>query len=210
MKTLNKNIFTYILSIIIVITLIIDTIFFRDLDRFLKTIGVIFLIYLYYFLNLKLKLPIFISGVVNIHIFLTLFLGAIYNFYSIFWWWDLLVHWLFGFVAFISAYYLIVRLGYDKCLSHFMILFIGGMTAMGCAAIWEIVEYTLDKVFGTNFQHGIVEVGYPLDDTMWDMIVTLIAVIISFILYWIDLKFNKAKVQKWLKTDFLDKKSVTE
>ncbi len=202
MKNLKSNVFGVILSVVVELSVLLGLLYYKDPSFLYKGLGILLLIYIFYLLNKKLVLPTSLSAIFHIHIFLTLLLGATFDFYNHLWWWDLFVHGLFGMVGSIVAYYLIVRKSYKKFLSTFMILFIMGTTAMAGAAIWEIIEYTLDKIFKTNFQHGIVEIGYPLDDTMWDIIITLIGVCITDIIYLIDLKKNNSKLINWFTRDF--------
>ncbi|SFD14251.1 hypothetical protein [Clostridium uliginosum] len=58
--------------------------------------------------NIKnLVLPSSFNLISLLFIFLTLYFGEIKNFYSIFWWWDLLLHAIFGSYAVLIALHLI-------------------------------------------------------------------------------------------------------
>lgn len=58
----------------------------------------------------------------------------------------------------------------------FIILF-----TMALGAIWEITEFSVDKIFGTMGQHG-------LDDTMWDLICDLFGAIVLALI--VDIRFR--------------------
>ncbi|MBU2889475.1 hypothetical protein [Celeribacter halophilus] len=108
----------------------------------------------------------FMAGIV-LFIFATLFLGEVGDFYNRYWWWDVVLHGGsavgFGLVGFVAIFMLFQGDRYAAppwAMGLFAFAF-----AMSIGAIWEIFEYSMDQIFGTNMQKS------GLQDTMWDLIV---------------------------------------
>ena len=121
-----------------------------------------------YKLNSKIKL------IYTIYIFLAQFLGSIINLYKIIWWYDLLVHFLSGFLLIILGLTIIKNTFRNK-LNRF-IYYIGFVSFV--TIIWEVFEFVFDILLKANMQH--METG--VFDTMEDMIAALIGGILGYIL----------------------------
>jgi len=113
-------------------------------------------------------------------VFASLYLGEVKNFYYHIWWWDLMLHTLSGVIMGLFAFSLVYVLNDKKVLSmnpFFIVLFSFSFAVM-IGSFWEIVEFTIDNLFGLNTQKS------GLVDTMWDIIVNFIgAIFISSIGY---------------------------
>ncbi|ATG47194.1 hypothetical protein CEW89_06190 [Celeribacter ethanolicus] len=108
----------------------------------------------------------FMAGIV-LFLFATLFLGEVDDFYYRYWWWDVVLHGGsalgFGLVGFVAIFMLFQGDRYAAppwAMGLFAFSF-----AMSIGALWEIFEYSMDQMFGTNMQKS------GLQDTMWDLIV---------------------------------------
>ncbi len=119
--------------------------------------------------NLHVTLPPSYQILLLVFIFLAQFLGEMRDFYYRFWWWDILLHSssgvLLGFVGFLLVYVLNEADGIRMTLSPLFIAIFGFCFALACGVIWEIFEFTMDSVLGTNMQKS------GLRDTMGDLIV---------------------------------------
>jgi hypothetical protein len=116
--------------------------------------------------------------IILIFIFACLFLGEIGSFYFVFWWWDLFLHGLsaiiLGIIAF-SLIYILNKEGRIKLKPSFIALF-AFCFALSFGVIWEIFEFFVDQILGTNMQRA------SLFDTMSDLIIDALgALFISFI-----------------------------
>ncbi len=115
----------------------------------------------------KIILPIELELIIVVFVYLSLYLGEIHKYYLKFWWWDILLHGAsgisLGFIGFIILYTLYCQ---QKIRSRpFWISFFSFFFALGIGALWEIVEFAADNIFGFNMQKS------GLVDTMWDLIV---------------------------------------
>lgn len=139
----------------------------------------------------KFKLPWLLYLIYIVQIFLTMYLGSAYHFYSIFAWWDLFVHGLFGFEACIIAFYLLLHTNKGNFNMIGFLIFTCAF-AMGLAALWEITEYLADYLTGSDSQNVINKpiTDSPVADTMEDLIITLIGVFIFDLSLFIDRHFQ--------------------
>lgn len=155
----------------------------------------------------KFKLPPLLYLIYTVQIFLTMYLGSVYHFYSIFAWWDLFVHGLFGFEACIIAFYLLLHTNKGTFTLAGFLLFTCAF-AMGFAALWEITEYLADFLTGSDSQNVINKpiTDSPVADTMEDLMITLIGVFIFDLSFFIDRHF-KYPILKYLFNSFKKKRS---
>lgn len=117
-----------------------------------------------------------------IFIFLAQFLGCVLNFYGIFDFYDVFMHFLSGIAFSFLALYVLEMSQQSKLSLFIRILFILGMTCLS-AVTWEIYEFGCDQLLGMNVQHTI-ETGVV--DTMEDMIAAFGGTILFCILYIIE------------------------
>ncbi|MEO3417289.1 hypothetical protein AAFO92_21745 [Roseovarius sp. CAU 1744] len=113
--------------------------------------------------------PGFITAVV-MFVGATLFLGEVFDFYNRFWWWDIAMHGGsaigFGLVGFVLVFMMFQ--GDRFAAPHFAIAFFAFCFALSIGAVWEVFEFSMDRLFGLNMQKS------GLSDTMGDLIVDMI------------------------------------
>lgn len=115
-----------------------------------------------------------------IFVFLSHFLGSIFNLYDKIFWYDTFMHFLSGIVISFFALELLIRLKkYDKKNILFNIIFIISISFMA-ASLWEFFEFISDKLFNKDCQK-VIETG--VDDTMKDMIVAAVGSVLFNITY---------------------------
>ncbi len=120
-------------------------------------------------------LPIEFELVITWFVFASLLLGEGFNFYCRFWWWDLMLHTtsgiLLGFVGFLIVYTISHMKNVN--LSPVFVAIFTFCFAMALGSLWEIYEFVMDSLLGTNMQH------HSLVDTMTDLIVNAIGGIVT-------------------------------
>ncbi|MFQ5585997.1 MAG: hypothetical protein ACE5GF_04155 [Thermodesulfobacteriota bacterium] len=119
--------------------------------------------------NYRVTLPFELDFLITLSIFAHIFFGEQMHFYERFWLWDKILH-VYGsavlsLLAFITVY-TFHRTGKLKLTLPFIGLFTVVFT-LAAGGIWEIAEFTVDKLLDLDTQRG-------LDNTMWDIINDLI------------------------------------
>ena len=109
--------------------------------------------------------------------FIGLFNGFLLHFYKIISWYDTFTHFVWGIVAgILSLFYLdIFKI---KCNIIFKILFII-IFCLGLSAFWEVFEFTIDSIIGSDMQRRATGVF----DTMKDIIAGLFGSILFAVSY---------------------------
>lgn len=95
-----------------------------------------------------------IKILIYVFILSTEILGEIYHFYVDVWWFDIVMHTYFAFIVSYAGLYLI-RYFKIKGSIYFVILFIFSL-AMMTESVWEIFEFSMDRVIGTDMQKDTV------------------------------------------------------
>ncbi|MPW26446.1 hypothetical protein GC105_11660 [Alkalibaculum sp. M08DMB] len=149
------------------------------------TILTLIMMFLPYIVEKKFRvdIPSIFEIVLVIYIYAAVFLGSTNGFYSVFWWWDKMLHGLsgliFGNIGFFIVSYLNSNKKINIKLSPGFVALFSFCFAIAIGAIWEIYEYTIDYFFNTTMQNA------SLDDTMSDIILdTIGALIISIAGYY--------------------------
>lgn len=97
----------------------------------------------------------------------TIFLGEVFDFYNRFWWWDIAMHGGsavgFGLIGFVLVFMMFQ--GDRFAAPPLAIAVFAFCFAVAIGAMWEIFEFTMDQLAGTNMQKS------GLRDTMGDLIV---------------------------------------
>lgn len=113
--------------------------------------------------------PSFLTAIV-IFVGATLFMGEVLDFYTRFWWWDVAMHAGsaigFGLIGFVAVFMMFQ--GDRYAAPHWAIALFAFAFALGIGTLWEIFEFAMDQVFGTNMQKS------GLMDTMGDLVVNTI------------------------------------
>ena len=111
-----------------------------------------------------------------IFLFLSYILGFIYDLYNKIYFYDTIIHSLFGILASIYALPLLnILKKYNIKNKLFNVIFILMLTG-ATAAFWEIIEFTIDKIFKSNMQ-------ISLNNTMKDIISALLFSILYILIY---------------------------
>ena len=124
------------------------------------------------------KIPVLTTGTyyaVLIFVLLSVFAGRSLEIYHIIPFWDKILHFLSGFVFVSSAKNIYVKLNGNIKNTALTNLFALSF-AVAAAGVWEIYEFTIDKLFNMVSQNG------SLDDTMWDIIAGSASAVIA--LWW--------------------------
>jgi len=121
-------------------------------------------------------------------VFASLFLGEIRDYYTRFWWWDILLHTLSGFLLGILGFLLVhIMNEAEKIHVHMnpgFVAFFAFMFALGVGALWEIFEFSMDLFFGMNMQKPMFGDPSGLTDTMCDLIVDALGALIISVMGW--------------------------
>lgn len=115
--------------------------------------------------NFKFHAPWQIDFSITFALFLHIF-GVFYDLYHSdqWWWWDNMTHFLGTAVIALLAFYLIFILDYTEKinLSARMMAVITWLAALAIGALWEIAEYYIDQLLGTNLVQGIQDTIHDL------------------------------------------------
>jgi len=144
-----------------------------------------------------------------IFVFAALFLGEVRSFYTRFWWWDIVLHTssglLLGIVGFLLVYVLNEHKRIDFHMHPRFVALFAFVFAVAVGALWEIFEFGMDRIFGTNMQKPMLGDPSGLTDTMWDLIVdTLGAIAISTFGWWYMKQGQRSFIEDWIQK-FIDK-----
>ncbi|MBL9050875.1 MAG: hypothetical protein JNK19_12260 [Tabrizicola sp.] len=120
--------------------------------------------------RVQLRLPNSFLAAIAAFVLASIYLGEMHDFYTRFWWWDLVLHAGSGMGFGILGFLLIFMLfrGDRYAAPPWALGLLSFCTAMTVGALWEIFEYVMDQTFGFNMQKS------GLDDTMGDLIVDAI------------------------------------
>lgn len=107
--------------------------------------------------------------------FASLFLGEVHGYYTRFWWWDMALHTISGFLLGIVGFLLVHLLNETEDVGVHMksgfVAFFAFLFALGIGALWEIFEFAMDSFFGMNMQKEMLGDASGLTDTMVDLMV---------------------------------------
>lgn len=137
-------------------------------------------------------------------VFASLFLGEVHGYYTRFWWWDIVLHTSSGFLLGIIGFLLVYVLNESERIHISMrpgfVAFFAFLFAVGAGAIWEIFEFSIDSLFGTDMQKTMLGDTTGLTDTMWDLIVDAVGALIISILGYSYLKAtrNQSFLERWI------------
>lgn len=140
----------------------------------------------------------------TLFIFASLFLGEVQGYYTRFWWWDLVLHVASGFLLGIFGFLLVYILNEKKNLRFHMtpgfVAFFAFMFAVGVGALWEIFEFAMDQIVGTNMQKAMLDDPSGLTDTMLDLVVdTVGAAVIAVLGYgYLRVAAGKSFLEQWI------------
>lgn len=189
-----------------------------------------------FFMLVLLVLPVFVKKFFNIripHVILVIYvifafsgiiLGDVINFFDKFKYWDSLLHFSSGILLASLGFILINTLNKADSVSlRLSPIFVSVSVfcfALALGAIWEIIEYACDDLFGTSMQtflsstggsvadeNAVYLVGHEaLKDTMWDLILDAGGALIIAVYGYIQLIHEK----KGLATGAFEKEETPE
>lgn len=135
----------------------------------------------------KIKLPIDYAFIIVLFIYLSMFIGSVYEAYERLFWWDAILHTTSGIVLSFAAFLILYILYKNNKLktSPFIIGLFTFSFGLAFGAVWEIFEFSADSLFGTNMQRN------GLNDTMWDLIVDAIGSMFVAVIGYDIIKHNK-------------------
>ncbi|MFU8830286.1 MAG: hypothetical protein ACNA8P_12755 [Phycisphaerales bacterium] len=154
--------------------------------------------------RMKIYIPPEFELMAIVFIFASLFLGEVGDYYQRFWWWDVALHTssglLLGILGFLLVYVLNSQPNIRLSMSPAFIALFALVFAVAVGAIWEIFEFTMDSLFGTNMQKPMLGDESGLTDTMFDLIVdTVGATIIAAIGYIYMKQDTPSFIERWIK-----------
>lgn len=145
--------------------------------------------------HLQVEIPAEFHLTAVIFTFAALYLGEVQQFYQKVWWWDIALHasagLLMGILGFLLIYLLNESNRVDVHLTPGFIAFFAFTFAIMIGTVWEILEFSMDQIFGLNMQKPMLGDASGLTDTMWDMIVNAIGAIMISLMGWWYLKVKK-------------------
>lgn len=130
----------------------------------------------------KIKLPPGFQIFTLAYLFSTQYLGEIKNFYQNIWWWDLLLHGVFGIYGVIFGVYLLKpytekKIGVSFAKYTGLIAIFAFTFSLAASALWEIFEFVGDLIFPVRMVKG------GLEDSMTDLILGAIGAALTSIIY---------------------------
>lgn len=136
----------------------------------------------------KIKVPYFIEATIAFHIIISVDLGTALDGYRFIPHYDKFLHAFFGLWCSQLVYFFMLRWG-AKNVSKTGICALVTLSVLGCAALWEVFEFTTDCIFGGDAQlwkYRVANGLNPMTDTMMDIVVTLIGIAVFFVTLYID------------------------
>lgn len=77
---------------------------------------------------------------------------------------------------------------------------LGFLFAVAMGTLWEIFEFTMDRVVGTNMQKPMFDDSSGLTDTMWDVIVNMLgALAVSALGWWYMIRREYSFIEDWIR-----------
>lgn len=131
----------------------------------------------------KVKMSWVIEAAIQLFMIGGIGLGIVVDLYGRTEFWDLIMHAYSGFLVGMVAFSLIYCLIKDTNVKRKYLFSIVGAVAisLSVALLWEVFEFSMDSIFGSNWQRWDVISENPRDallNTMWDMIVCLIGTVV--------------------------------
>ena len=137
-------------------------------------------------------------------VFAALFLGEIHSYYARIWWWDIALHTSSGLLMGILGFLLVYVLNADERIDiHMRPRFVASFAflfAVTVGTLWEIFEFAMDQLVGTNMQKPMLGDPSGLTDTMWDMIVNALgALAVSALGGWYMQQREHSFIETWIR-----------
>ena len=139
--------------------------------------------------------------------FLASFLGSVLEFYGSVWWYDLAMHFTFGYLGCIIGLFFVCKLEKVENLRPVFVIFVCFAVSIMFAGLWEVFEFTTDVLLDGTAQGVPVELAdgtYAtlVNDTMEDIICNLCGAIVFVIHYTAHIFSGKSLLLDTMKRDF--------
>ena len=180
------NAIGYLLQAAIFIGLVFSIIEKNYFNSFLLT-AILFLTFLpaIFSKRYQIGIPSEFNIAIIIFIFASTFLGEIYGYYRVIWWWDIVLHgssaFLLGIVGFLLVYVLNKQPKIPLHLKPGFIALFAFVFAFSIGALWEIIEFGIDLLTNYGMQHGLF-------DTMMDLVLDAGGALVVAVLGYLALK----------------------
>ncbi len=153
--------------------------------------------------RLPVKIPLEFHVLIILFIFASLFLGEVQSFYQRVWWWDIVLHFnsglLLGVLGFLLVYVLNENERVEVYLRPGFVALFAFLFAVAVGAFWELFEFAMDQLFGSQMQKPMLNDPSGLMDTMWDLAVdTLGALLISLLGWWYLHRQRGSFMERWI------------
>jgi uncharacterized membrane protein YjdF len=141
-----------------------------------------------FYKKLDLEVPVEFHITAVLFMTASLYLGEVRKFYEKFWWWDILLHTsaglLMGITGFLLVYLLNERRQAGLHMKPGFIALFSFSFAVTIGTLWEIFEFSMDRLAGLNMQKPMLGDPSGLTDTMWDMIVNALGALAVSLVGW--------------------------
>lgn len=153
--------------------------------------------------RLPVKVPPEIQALALLFVFAALFLGEVQRYYERIAWWDLALHvssgLLLGILGFLLVYVLNENSKIELQLRPRFVALFAFLFAVSVGTLWELFEFAMDGLFGTNMQKPMFDDPSGLTDTMWDLLVDMLgALAISVYGWWYMNDPAKSFIERWI------------
>ncbi|OGP15647.1 MAG: hypothetical protein A2052_07225 [Deltaproteobacteria bacterium GWA2_54_12] len=141
----------------------------------------------------RVTLPFELDLLITLSIFLNTFMGEGMNFYQKVRLYDKALHIYGSAVVGLLAFVVVYTLNYTRKV-RLSLPFIGFFTitfAIAMGAVWEIMEFAVDSLFGKTTQNGLA-------DTMWDLVNDFVGGVITAAVGMLYVKYSNPDVRKRL------------
>lgn len=175
------------LIIILIVTAILSISSYNWKNLFISLLAIACIIFVFiiehFFKRKELILPPSFTLVTILFIFFAEFFGEIIGFYSMFWWWDLLLHFIAGIYFVIISLHLMKNIIEKNRISTkkrytLLIMIFAFSFSISLGTLWEEFEFIGDYFFKTTMVKG------ALEDTMTDLLVKIIGAFITCLIYY--------------------------
>ena len=129
----------------------------------------------------KIFLPSEFDLLFSIFLFSSFILGEMRDYYIRYWWWDLMLHSIFAFMLGMAGFSILYSLYLTEKIksSAFLASFFSFCFSLSLGALWEIIEFSIDYLLGTNMQKsGLVD---TITDLMVDTLGALLASALGYL-----------------------------
>lgn len=164
--------------------------------------------------KVKLSIPTNMFFAYAVFLYCAIYLGEVRLFYYRIPHWDTVLHTLSGAMLGALGYSVICVLNKSEkipvSLSPAFVAVFTFCFAVSLGAVWEIYEFLIDRIFGTNMQKYALESGKiligqdALADTMKDLIVDCAGALVMSVTGYVSLKYKKG----WLYEFYLKKVNI--